>query len=140
MPALVEDLLFGTDADGSHRNKVRDVCCANSFTLATTAGGQAYSWGTNLYGALALGKQATAVNKPMLIQSLAQYQAHIVKVSSKSNHSIFLDALGQVYMSGKGEKGQLGLNIDAIRNNGHDEQCIYYPNLIQSIKEKIVDI
>jgi len=73
VPTLVEDLIFSDDA-----NRIYDVCCANSFTMALTTGGQAFSWGTNLYGALGLGKQATSVNKPTLIQTLLQYQAHIV--------------------------------------------------------------
>jgi alpha-tubulin suppressor-like RCC1 family protein len=79
--------------------------------MAVTREGQVCSWGTNLYGALGLGKETTAVQKPSLIQSLVQQQVHIVKISGKFHHSIFLDSNGNVFMSGKGDKGQLGFDI-----------------------------
>ena len=76
-PTLVEDLVFGFDMSGHQINRIQEVCCANSFTMAATQDGRVYTWGTNLYGALGLGKETTAVQKPTLIQSLAQQQVHI---------------------------------------------------------------
>lgn len=34
-----------------------------------------------------------------------------MKASAKYNHSIFLNSQGQILMTGKGENGQLGLNL-----------------------------
>ena len=67
-PTLVEDLIF--DMALNDTLKVTSICCANSFTLATTSKGQAFSWGTNLYGALGLGQQMTSTTSPVLIQTL----------------------------------------------------------------------
>ena len=134
-PTLVEDLVFGFDMSGHQINRIQEVCCANSFTMAATQDGRVYTWGTNLYGALGLGKETTAVQKPSLIQSLAQQQVHIVKISGKFQHSIFLDSNGNVFMSGKGDKGQLGFDLQKY-------QCsnLYAPTHVDAFREQIMDV
>jgi len=92
-PTLVEDLLPTESQDMSGQqfnNKVVDVVCANSFTLAVTKSGHVFSWGTSLYGALGLGGAVSSASKPTLIQSLVSQSGDIVKVSAKYNHSLFL--------------------------------------------------
>jgi len=70
IPTLVEELALNNE---SKTNRVIDVCCANSFTLAVTTTGQVFSWGTNLYGALGHGKQLTQISKPTVVNTLVQY-------------------------------------------------------------------
>mmetsp|Transcript_22807 Transcript_22807/g.35115 ORF Transcript_22807/g.35115 Transcript_22807/m.35115 type:complete len:106 (-) Transcript_22807:3914-4231(-) len=56
------------DTSNSQRPvRMMDVCCANSFTLAVDFNGVAYSWGTNLYGALGLGRDITVAGTPAVI-------------------------------------------------------------------------
>jgi alpha-tubulin suppressor-like RCC1 family protein len=55
IPTLVEDLMW----QGHSQTKVTQICCANSFTFALTNTHHVFSWGTNAYGALGLGKNCT---------------------------------------------------------------------------------
>jgi alpha-tubulin suppressor-like RCC1 family protein len=71
-------------------NKVIDIICSRSHTIAVTSSGHAFSWGSNSYGALGLGFNLISVNKPTLIESLVIQNAHITKVSSNHNHTLFL--------------------------------------------------
>ena len=75
------------------------------------------------------------MQKPSLIQSLAQQQVHIVKISGKFQHSIFLDSNGTVFMSGKGDKGQLGFDLQKY-------QCsnLYAPTHVDAFREQIMDV
>ena len=111
-PTLVEDLLPTQSQDMSGQpfnNKIVDVVCASTFTLAVTKSGHVFSWGTSVHGALGLGDTITSTDKPTLIESLVAQQGDIVKVSAKYNHSVFLTNNGKVFMAGKGDKGQLGM-------------------------------
>lgn len=63
IPTLIESLVFSSEI----QNRVIEVCCANSFSLAVTASGLVFAWGTNLYGAMGLGRQLTSVDSPTLI-------------------------------------------------------------------------
>ena len=53
--------------DSSNSNlpvKLMDICCANSYTIACDVHGLVYTWGTNLYGALGLGRDITQASTP----------------------------------------------------------------------------
>lgn len=118
-PTLVEDLLPTQSQDVSGQpfnNKVIDVVCANSFTLAVTKSGHVFSWGTSVYGALGLGDSISSADKPTLIEHLVAQQGDIVKVDAKYNHSAFLTNSGKVFMAGKGDKGQLGMPPPQVQN------------------------
>ena len=70
-PTLVEDLLPSLSKDqndNQYLNKVVDFVCGNSYSLAITTSGHAFSWGTNSYGALGLGPKVTCASKPTIIE------------------------------------------------------------------------
>ena len=74
-PTLIEELLPSVckdQNDQSYINRVVDVCCASSFTLAVTSSGHAFSWGTSAHGALALGRNVKVANRPTLVEKLVR--------------------------------------------------------------------
>jgi len=71
IPTLVEALVFSSEIQ-TKSTKVTEICCANSFSIAVTASGLVFAWGTNLYGALGLGRQLTSVETPTLVHHLAK--------------------------------------------------------------------
>ncbi len=79
-PTLIEDLLPSLCKDSNEQpflNKVTDIICSKNHTIAITSSGHAFSWGTNIYGALGLGFNQTIVSKPTLIESLVVQNAHV---------------------------------------------------------------
>lgn len=118
-PTLIEDLVPTQSQDHQgqpFRNSVVDVVCAATFTLAVTKSGHVFSWGTSHYGALGLGNKVKSAEKPTLIDTLVYQQADVVKVDAKYNHSVFLTNTGKVFMTGWGDKGQLGMAPPCVQN------------------------
>lgn len=120
-PTLVEDLFQPSSA-----NRVSMVSCGSSYTLAVTTIGQVYSWGTNLYGALAQGNQNHCLPRPTLIMSFAHQSIQIARVSANFNHTLFLGWDSLVYGVGKFDNGQLGVHPSDISSHS-DFYSIFEP-------------
>jgi alpha-tubulin suppressor-like RCC1 family protein len=100
---IPERLLFLPEEE-----KIKQIICGNSHSIALTYSNEIYSWGFNYFGQLGLGQNIS--------QSTPQklgfpFQGEKVKeiVGGKS-HTIALTHLNEVYVWGNNSKGQLGLD------------------------------
>jgi regulator of chromosome condensation len=70
--------------------------------------GAVYSFGLNNYGQLGLGHTET-VDGPELIEGLEESRTHFTCIQGGEHHSIALDSQGKVWVWGRGDSGQLGI-------------------------------
>jgi alpha-tubulin suppressor-like RCC1 family protein len=87
---------------------VSSVSCGNEHTVATNRQGQAFAWGLNSKGMLGIGKSASQVTKPQLIDKLDK----IVQVSCGTKHTLFLDIYGHAFACGSNKHGRLGIKTE----------------------------
>ncbi|XP_074613691.1 uncharacterized protein LOC141873555 isoform X3 [Acropora palmata] len=96
-------------------SRINDVCCGNCHYLVLLESGQLYSWGFNDYGQLGLGNKMDSPMTPRLIHKLAN--KHIMSISVGAECSAAMDAAGLVYVWGRADSGQLGLEFSSIGAN-----------------------
>lgn len=77
-----------------------------SHTLAITKDKEVMSWGDNMFGQLGYKTSGTTSGTPKKIEGLE----NIVSLSSSNNHTMALDADGNVYTWGSNYTGQIGDN------------------------------
>ncbi|KAI8620623.1 hypothetical protein BC830DRAFT_1164418 [Chytriomyces sp. MP71] len=77
------------------------VACGSTFSLALTASGTVYSWGSNSHGQLGHGTK-TPTHTPTRITKLVD----IVDISAGDSHAAALDAKGTCFVWGNGAQGQ----------------------------------
>lgn len=87
---------------------VIQINCGANHNLALTKSGLIYSWGSNAFGQLGNGMKGNCENSPIEIVGLRCVPIHIL--SAGGSHSAVLSYTGTIYMWGKNEFGQLGLN------------------------------
>ncbi|CAG2112644.1 unnamed protein product, partial [Medioppia subpectinata] len=87
---------------------VVQIACGGNHSLALTINGSIYSWGSNAFGQLGNGMKGNCENSPIEILSLRSVP--IRQMSCGGSHSALLSYTGAIYMWGKNEFGQLGLN------------------------------
>jgi alpha-tubulin suppressor-like RCC1 family protein len=118
IPTLIENL-----------NNIRKISAGDHHSLFLTNEGRVYSSGQNDKGQLGVGNTdeniiPTLIENIYNINSYIKYDdINITQISAGGYHSLFLTNEGQVYSSGRNDKGQLGLN------NTDDKEI---PMLIQS--------
>jgi alpha-tubulin suppressor-like RCC1 family protein len=80
------------------------------FTLALTASGQLYSFGSNQYGQLgvAAGSGAPGANPTPRLVTLPGAVGRIAQLAAGSTHSLVLTSTGELYTFGGNQFGQLG--------------------------------
>ena len=93
-PALVDDLL---------QCHVAQVSCGKEHTVALDRQGNVYSWGLNTQGALGLGQQIPATDKPQIVDKLLE--ADITQVSCGNNFTLFLTGRNEVKACGNNQLG-----------------------------------
>lgn len=94
--------------------QVVQIACGQFHSLALTAGGDLYSFGSNIHGQLGLGFDCEKVSKPTLVKSLAGVP--IAFLTCGGNHTFVISKSGAVYGWGKNLYGQLGVNDQASKN------------------------
>eukprot|EP00741_Cyanophora_paradoxa_P009380 tig00000144_g9086.t1 len=118
-PKLVEAL--------SNR-RVRRVACGTNHTMCLTDSGQVFTWGRGKHGRLGHGDEKDAF-LPQEIDMLRSKQ--IVQISAGGAHSAALTSLGDLYMWGNGQAGQLGLG------EKHDQRT---PGLLRALQGKMISV
>ena len=91
--------------------KVVQVACGAKHTVAVTEDGVVYTWGYGRMGALGH-SNTESVTQPKKIESLPN---GIVRVECGTAHTIAMDANGKLYSFGDNTYGQLGLNVDSLK-------------------------
>ncbi|XP_074535239.1 putative E3 ubiquitin-protein ligase HERC4 [Halichoeres trimaculatus] len=99
---------------------VIQVACGNVHSLALTQGGDVFTWGSNSYGQLGLGKAVLLQYSPFLITALTGVA--VKQISAGATHSFFHTLPGLVYCCGANRSGQLGLN--RVDEKGRFNICI----------------
>ena len=87
-------------------DRVVMVSCGDSHTMALTAGGEVWAWGTfrDSSGPIGLVEGGVLQTEPTPVLP----GRRVVKVSSGSNHLVMLTQEGDLYSMGNAEQGQLG--------------------------------
>jgi alpha-tubulin suppressor-like RCC1 family protein len=98
-------------ANGALASKtVVGIAAGSGHTLALTADGRVYSWGSNQYGQLGIGSSfPSSSNSPVAVlgSGLIEGKA-VVAISAGTSHSMAVTSDGKVYVWGAGSSGQLG--------------------------------
>jgi len=100
----------------------------DSHSLAVTADGDVYSFGSGAFGQLGHGN-TTQQNTPKLIDALDGL--NIVQVAAGDAHSLAVDADGDVYSFGSGFSGQLGHGDTARQETPKLIDALDDPNIVQ---------
>lgn len=108
--------------EGLAGKHVTEVACGREFTLALTSTGEVFAWGRDDVGQLGQGMGSTR-RSPVQVASLGA--SPIVHIVAGENHSLAINADGQVYSWGLGSHGQLGHG---------DRNDIGIPRLIDSLE------
>lgn len=99
-------LQFGLLSPITGLPEISQVACGKSYTAFLTAGGRVYMAGYNSHGQFGIrSPHVVEFTPPILIPNLN----NIVQISCGVAHSAFLTSTGEVLMSGRNNRGQLGL-------------------------------
>ena len=85
------------------------VACGSVHSLALSAGGDVYAWGSNRFGQIAQGDVPKKL-RPTFIEGLEG--KCVVDIACGSEHSVVLTSAGRVVSFGAGSNGQLGHGAD----------------------------
>ena len=128
--------VVGPDGTGELDNIVAIASGAN-HSLALTADGEVYAWGSNIYGQLGNGENsesadndATSVPQKVLAPNMLTYLTGIVQIAAGGNFSLALAADGTVYTWGNNQGSQLGNG-----QNGSSMPFSNVPTMVQGTNE-----
>jgi len=93
---------------------ISQIAAGDSHSLAVDTNGRAYSFGLNTDGQLGLGEKSDhIIRSPTPIDASGDLEGAVIKsVSGGTTFSMILDAKGNVYTTGSGFYGELGLGED----------------------------
>ncbi|XP_031571187.1 uncharacterized protein LOC116305433 [Actinia tenebrosa] len=100
------------EMDCSFISRIKEIYCGNLHYLVVTEAGQVYTWGYNDHGQLGHGKKMDNQPVPKVVPGLKD--KHIVNASVGAEFSVVMDTNGQVFVWGRADSGQLGLDSSLI--------------------------
>ena len=109
------------------------VRCSGALTLATNKAGQIYAFGSNKWGQCGTPKDnenphfSQNVYDPVLVNGINE---KVISVDAGLQHCVALTELGRVFSWGKGQRGQLGVDVDSL-----EKLHSVAPILINSLKD-----
>lgn len=113
---------------------IKSVACGEAHTLLLDSEGKIYSFGWGDDGQLGLGDRDSTSSLTMKNMNIMKsFPYKILKISAGAIFSACVDEIGQVYVWGNGELGQLG--------QGQGIKCSSTPILVESLNEEfIIDV
>ncbi|XP_022791463.1 uncharacterized protein LOC111330786 [Stylophora pistillata] len=105
----VSHRLLPVRLDCTFSSRIKDVCCGNWHYMVVMESGQVYSWGYDDYGQLGLGGKTEPQMTPRLLHKLSNKS--ITTVSVGAEFSVAMDTAGYVWVWGRTDSGQLGLDF-----------------------------
>lgn len=123
--------LEATDNNGNIMRSTKtvylgDTVAAGGSHTAALRDGQLYGWGRNNFGQTGLGmttKIADAMGHPATPMLMHSAPKDLVSIKFNQNHSLALDAKGQVYSWGEDISGQLGRGETGRNTCSKTEDC-----------------
>ena len=99
------------------KHRVRHVSCGWRFTVATTHGGDVYTWGSGTHGQLGHGDTRDRL-VPAVVAALSGNHRHsrIAVVAAGARHCVAMSATTRLYSWGWNAFGQLGLGDQEDRS------------------------
>ncbi|OMJ85941.1 hypothetical protein SteCoe_12644 [Stentor coeruleus] len=112
---------------------IKAVACGEAHTLLLDSDGRIFAFGWAEYGQLGLSENAIDENISKSIYHVQSMAHKVIKISAGCLFSVCLTDMGQVFVWGNGDQGQLGL--------GNSMKNVNYPTLVSSLRhEFIVDV
>ncbi|GMF36413.1 unnamed protein product [Phytophthora fragariaefolia] len=118
-PHLVEELAL---EKALHRTTIATIACGAQHSLAITAAGELYTWGSGEDGRLGHGDMRDRA-VPRKVMGLLRES--VVGASCGGAHTAVLTAKGTVFTFGRGRNGRLGLGDNKWRDTPH--QIVGFP-------------
>ena len=118
-----------------------DTVAAGGSHTAALRDGQLYGWGRNNYGQTGLGmttKIADVMGHPDIPMLMHSAPKDLVSIKFNQNHSLALDAKGQVYSWGEDISGQLGRGNTGRNNCSKTEDCRLDIGAIDGIDNAVI--
>ncbi|EDV24451.1 uncharacterized protein TRIADDRAFT_56257 [Trichoplax adhaerens] len=109
--------------------KVVKVACGGNHTVALTASGQVYTFGSGQNGQLGLGSKIMDSNIPKLVEALSKRK--IKHIACGESHTAVVSDKGELFTFGDGRHGKLGQGDESFSN-------LFKPVKVQRLKEFIV--
>ena len=123
-----EDVMRFTEVNISFRSKenetkIRKVACGWDFSIILLSNGTVYGCGSNAFGQLGLSENTKrcSIFTPLAVE----LNIFVIDVSCGMRHTLLLDKNGNVYSTGCGKKGQLGL--------GQEVKRLFTPTILKDI-------
>ena len=112
---------------GLSRLRVTGVAAAKHHTLACTADGHVFAWGSNKHGRLGV-SGVDSVHTPRRVSG---FKHEVVSVAAANKHSGGLSASGRLYTWGDNTQGQLGYGTSGKAFNTA-------PRIVESVRDRHV--
>lgn len=104
------------------------MSCGGNHCLAMTKNGEIYSWGSNAFGQLGIGTKGNCISVPTRITALEW--TPIRQLAAGGSHSAILTCTNVIYLWGKNEFGQLGLNDQMNRLLPTVQKSLRHQNIV----------
>ena len=116
-----------TDKNDLKNKIITKLACGWDFSAILYEDGSVFVSGSNAFGQIGLGEELKSVTTFVEIKTLSGIK--IVDISCGMRHMLFVDDKGNVYSTGCGKKGQLGLG-DAVKK-------VFTPTLINEFSTAV---
>ncbi|KAL3843185.1 hypothetical protein ACJMK2_021135 [Sinanodonta woodiana] len=102
------------------------------FSMAVTATGRLYSWGSNAFGQLGSSDRGKLSPLPAFVPISPTF--HVTSVAAGMRHAVAITDSGQVFTWGHGKRGQLGILIEGeIPDKLHTPHPVRLPEDVKQI-------
>jgi E3 ubiquitin-protein ligase HERC4 len=98
------------------REQAADISCGSFYTVILTVRGTVYAMGKEDFGCLGIGSEeimSSGIQSPTILAAFKG--SPIRQISAGGWHSCYLSKDGELFVSGKGEYGRLGLGDEAAK-------------------------
>lgn len=111
---------------GLGARRVKSIAAAKHHTVASTEGGEVFTWGSNREGQLGY----TSVDTQPTPRRVSSLKSKVVAVAAANKHSAVVSESGEVFTWGCNKEGQLGYGTSNSASN-------YTPRLVDYLKGKV---